>query len=121
MRLVRGRLHLRIPRPRWPSKDYRDYQSVGRLQARRLRRTETTTGVSRPGGAELSGLIRVVGIHREQALLHVELLAPPGVTLDRRAALRLPESSGEPCSLAQVQASPEPAIGGTWTARLTLN
>lgn len=111
---------MRIPRPRWPSKDPRDYQTVGRLSAGRSRRSETANCVRRSGGAELSGLIRVVSIDREQALLHVELHAHCAA-LDRRLAVGLPAGSGEPSNVAKFQPLPVPAAGPTWTATLTLN
>ncbi len=120
MRLTQKPLHLRIPHPRWPSKDYRDYQTVGWLTGRRLRRSATATCVCCPRRAELPGLISVVGIHREHALLHVALRAPHG-TLDRRLRVRLPGGSGETSNDAKLQALPEPVVPSTWTATLTLN
>ncbi len=108
MRSPLRRLHLRIPHPHWPSRDYRDYQ------------TATATGVDRADGAELPRLIRVLSIHREQALLHVELLGHH-VALDRRLAVRLPEGSGEPCGLSKLRTSPRPEAGRAWTVTLTLN
>lgn len=120
MRRAGRQLRLRIARPRWPSKDHRDYQTVSRLRARRSRRSQTPTRINRSGGAEPSGLIRIISIHREQALLHVELLAHRAA-LDRRLPTGVPDSSGRPIDVAKSQRPPASAVGGTWTEKLSLN
>ncbi len=75
---------------------------------------------ARSGGVELSGLITVVSTHREQAILHVGLLASCAV-LERQLPLRLPDSGAEAADIARFQPSPSSAAGTTWTATLSLN
>jgi hypothetical protein len=91
---------LRIAAERWFSKDHRDFQTVGRLTAwlsRRLQPAPRPALLDDQGGPRLPVLSRIVGIQRDGATLHVELVVRHA-TLDGRPLVHARDaaSAGSP-------------------------
>ncbi len=64
----------------WPSKDHRDYQTIGLLSAWRARRSRPggwpPPPGDRPRGTGVPVLSAIVRVRRDDAVLHVELRSP---------------------------------------------
>jgi len=116
----RQRRRLRIPVPRWPSRDHRDFQTAGVLAAWRSRRSRPAAPEDSPNRLDPPPLTRIVRLHREDAALHVELAARSAVAHGRApVAVR---DAGAACAGARPD-DPEtaPEAAASWTVTLTLN
>ncbi|MDX6719127.1 MAG: hypothetical protein QOJ63_1381 [Solirubrobacteraceae bacterium] len=122
MQTIRKRLRLRIPAPRWPSKDHRLFQTIGCLAAWRSRHRLTRAAhEDRPVASPLPALSRIVGVRREDAVLHVELRVDCATAIGRPPVLAR-DRAGAPSAGATSEALPDAAAEGrTWTVSLVLN
>jgi hypothetical protein len=124
MDLSRIRRRLRIPTPRWPSRDHRDFRSFGCLGDWRGRGSQSATlppaPEDRPGGSRLPALTRIVGVRREDAALHVELRAQRKA-LEGRPLVRAREIAGSSRGAAPDRPAPSESEKRTWTIVLALN
>lgn len=110
---------------RWPSKDHCDFQTLGRLTAwwsRRLQRTPYPAMLEdRLYDSHLPALSRIVGMRREDAVLHVELYARYAA-LDGRPLVLAQDAGDTASGAATSDRLPFPAgEGRTWTMTLLLN
>jgi len=110
---------------RWPSKDHRDFQTLGRLTAWWSRRLQRTTHPAmledRPYDSHLPALSRIVGMRREDAVLHVEVYERYAAVDGR--PLVLAQDAGDAASgAATSDRLPFPGgEGRSWTMTLLLN
>ena len=110
---------------RWPSKDHRDFQTLRWLTAWWSRKSRRTTHPAlledRTHDSHLPALSRIVGMRREDAVLHVELYARYAA-LDGRPLVLAQDAGDTASGAATSDRLPFPAgEGRTWTMTLLLN
>jgi hypothetical protein len=110
---------------RWLSKDQRDFPTLGRLTAWWSRKARRTTDPAmledRSHDSHLPALSRIVGMRREDAVLHVEVLARYAA-LDGRPLVLAQDVGDAASGAATSDRLPDPgAEEQTWTLTLLLN
>lgn len=123
MDVIRKRTRRRISAPRWLSKDHRLFRTVGCLTAWRSRRLQTRAPAleDRSATAPPPALSRIVSVHREDAVLHVELRVDRAPSLGRPPVLAR-DGAGAASADTTSDRMPESAGGSrTWTVSLVLN
>jgi hypothetical protein len=123
MRSIGKRILLRIPTPRWPSKDHRLFQTVGCVASWRSRQrlARAPAHEDRPVDPPPPALSRIVSVRREDAVLHVELRADCPAAIGRPPVLAR-DGAGAPSADATTERLADGgAEGRTWTVSLVLN
>jgi hypothetical protein len=123
---TRKHLHrLRLAARRWLSKDHRDFQTIGRLEAWRSRRSQPSSRPpmleDRPRYAHLPALGRIVDVRREGVVLHLELFAHRVASDDRPLVLAREGAKAESADATTERLADAAPEGRIWTLTLGLN